>query len=296
MRKRLMIAILMILFFATSPGYAQSAVALKTFHVQLWAEHDQPSMLVIYRFEVSDETRVPTSIDIRIPKAGNITAVAYEENGELLLADYMNSPVEDVNWQVIRIFLTKRTTYHVEYYQPLKREGEKRSFTFQWPGDHVIENFDIGIQVPNDSSGVKTTPAIPFVQDQNFLSGGAMLNTMGEGDVYQLRLEYSRTSELPSVPPPSGQAVEPLVPVDASTEGRVTLDNLPYMLGGVGAILIVAALVYLLRSGPSRIRRRPLQKQPSPQGSASQTYCHECGTRAQAGDRFCRICGSKLRG
>jgi hypothetical protein len=24
-------------------------------------------------------------------------------------------------------------------------------------------------------------------------------------------------------------------------------------------------------------------------------YCHECGTRAQTGDRFCRVCGSKLR-
>jgi uncharacterized integral membrane protein len=295
MHKRVILLILLILFMA-SPAYAQNTAALKTFNVQLWAEHDQPSMLVIYTFEVTDDTPVPTSIDIRLPSDGNITAVAFEDPSGLLLADYTNNPVEDANWQVITIFITERSVYHVEYYQPLERSGDKRSFTFQWTGDHPVGNFDIEVRVPEDSTNVKTTPAIPFVQDQIFLSGGAMLNTMNEGDDYQLTLEYSRTSDTPSVTSPEGnQAVEPIVPVDANTDGRVTLDNLPLVLGGFGAILIAAAIFYFLRSGSNmQLRKKPRQRAGT-QKADSQTYCHECGARAHTGDRFCRICGSKLR-
>lgn len=293
MRKHLMIFILLVLLVA-SPAYAQNIVSLKSLNVQLWSEYDQPSVLVIYSFEVSDDTQIPTSIDIRVPKGGNITAVAFASEGDLLLADYTNNPA-DANWQSITVFITERTTYVVEYYQPLERNGDKRSFTYQWTGDHPVENFDVEVRVPEDSIDVKTSPAIPLVEDNVFLSGGAMLNTMDEGEDYQLTLEYSRTSDTPSVPPPAGQAVEPLAPVDANTDGRVTLDNLPYVLGGFGAILIVAALFYFLRSGSPGKQRKPRQRRPKSQGTSSQTYCHECGARAHQGDRFCRICGSKLR-
>jgi hypothetical protein len=295
MRKLFIISILLFALFP-STALAQSEVEFKTLNIQLWSEHDQPSMLVIYNFEVSDETTLPASIDIRVPRAGNITAVAFDKDGELLLADYKNNPVEDANWQVITIFVTERTIYHVEYYQPLIRNDDKRSFSFQWTGDYPVQNFDVEVQVPNDSSGVKTTPSIPFFQDQTFLSGGAMLRTMDEGDNYQLQLEYSRTSDEPSVPPPSGQAVEPLLPVNANTDGRVTLNNLPFVLGGFGALLILGALYYFLRNSPTRTRKEPGRKRTKSKVAASQIYCHECGARAQEGDRFCRICGSKLRG
>jgi hypothetical protein len=293
MRKRLVILILMILLTA-SPARAQSAVALKTFNVQLWSEYDQPSMLVIYTFEVTDNTQIPASIDIRVPRSGNITAVAFDKDGQLLLADYQNKPAADTNWQVITILLQERTTYHVEYYQPLERDGNKRSFTFQWTAELPVDKFNVEIQVPNDSTGVKTTPAVPLVQGPVFQSGGAVMNAMKQGDSYQLKLEYSRNSDAPSVTPPAGQAVEPVVPVDANTDGRVTLNKLPYVFGGIGILLIALAVFYFLRSN-SQIEKKPRQRRSRPQQTGPQVYCHECGTRAHESDRFCRICGSKLR-
>ena len=293
--RKLVILLILLAMLIPLPAQAQNILALKTLNVQLWAEHDQPSMLAIYIFEVADEVSLPASIDLRLPSDGNITAVAFESDGSLLLADYANNPIEDPGWQSITIFLTERTSYRVEYYQPLERDGDKRSFTFQWTGDHPVGSFDVEVRVPQDSTNVRTTPAIPFVQDQIFLSGGSMLSSMDKGETYQLTLEYARTSESPSVSPPSGQQVEPLVPVDADTDGRVTLENLPYVLGGFGAILIVAALFYFLRSGSPRTQRKTRKRQTKSQSKASQTYCHECGTRAHEGDRFCRICGSKLR-
>lgn len=294
--RKVVIFLILLVVLIPFPAQAQDVLALRSFNVQLWAEHDQPSMLVIYSFDIADPAQLPANIDIRLPAEANITAVAFEQDGGLLLANYANIPGEDANWQSIRIQLTENTTYRIEYYQPLERNGDKRSFTYQWTGDHTVENFDVEIQVPQDSTNVRTTPSIPFVQQQIFLSGGSMLNAMGEGENYQLTLEYSRTSDTPSVAPPSGQQVEPLVPVDADTDGRVTLDNLPYVLGGFGAILIVAAVFYFLRSGAPRVQRKPRKRNSKSESTASQTYCHECGTRAHEGDRFCRICGSKLRG
>jgi len=285
--------ILLLALFLTIPlsVRAQGTVKLDSLKVMLWSEHDQPSMLVIYDFSVTQDTSIPATVDIRIPKDGNIIAVAYEDGGDLLNADF-KGPVENGDWQVVTIFIKTQTTYHVEYYQPLTRNGDLRTFNYRWTGEYAVKNFNIEIQIPVDSTGVKTTPTIPLVQDQPVLSGGAMMSELEAGQTYQVQLQYSRTSDATVVDTSSSQ-VQPSEPLGTNTEGRVTLDKLPYVLGGVGAVLIISALFYSLRANSfhlpkARKRRRHAVEE-------AQTYCHECGARAQAGDRFCRTCGSKLR-
>lgn len=274
---------------------AQGAVAVDSLKVMLWSEYDQPSMLVIYNFTLTDDTTVPTTMDLRLPREANITAVAYQSGSDLLLANYQTKESEEPNWQVITLFITERTTYHIEYYQPLQRDGEQRSFTYQWPGDYSVSGFDIEVQVPGDSSEVRTDPAIPLMQNQPFLSGGAMKSGFGQGETYQLQLEYSRPNDTPVTTPPSTQ-VEPIDPVDENTDGRSTLDNLPLFLGGFGVALILAALFYFFRGQGTMRMPKPRKRSHAVQESSVAKYCPECGARAQEGDRFCRACGSKLRG
>lgn len=298
MRKLFVLLILLVLSFP-SAALAQEAgtVKIETLNVMLWSEHDQPSMLVIYNFTLTDDTQVPSSMDIRFPKDANITAVAYQSGSELLLANYQPLPAPDANSQAIRLFVTERTAYHIEYYQPLQRDGEQRSFNYQWAGDFSVNEFDIEVQVPDDSKDVKTDPAIPLMQSQpSIMSGGARMSALSQGQTYQLQLEYSRANETPIATSPSAQ-VQPIVPVDENTDGRSTLDNLPLLLGGFGVALILAALFYFFRSGQaSQVRTaRPRRRSQSPQEPSMPSYCPECGTRANTGDRFCRTCGSKLR-
>ncbi|MEW6286020.1 MAG: zinc ribbon domain-containing protein [Chloroflexota bacterium] len=296
MRKWLILWALMVLLFPL-PAQAQESgvVKLDTLSVMLWAEYDQPSMLVIYNFTVTEDTAVPGSVNLRFPADANITAVAYESGGELLLAQYQPLPSEDEQWQAIQIFVTERTTYHIEYYQPLKRSGEARSFTYQWTGDYAVNEFNIEVQVPGDSKGAKTEPVIPLMQSGASLTGGARLNALDQGETYQLQLEYSRSSEALVATPVSAQ-VEPLNPVDENTDGRATLEKLPLVLGGFGIALIVAALVYFFRGQSASARSAKPRKRSHRQEEASvPSYCPECGTRSQPGDRFCRVCGSKLR-
>lgn len=293
MRKWFILLIAFILLVPT-PVRAQDSTTLKSLKVELWSEYDQPSMLVIHEFEVTDATPVPITLDLPVPDGANITAVAYESGGQLLLANYQNKPVKDGAGQAITLFITERTKYRVEYYLPLERSGNKRTFAYQWTGAYAVDDFNVAVRVPQDSIDVKASPVIPFIQDEPFLSGGAKVSGLQQGQTYKLKLEYSRTSEA-SVATQASSQVEPVAPVDENTDGRSTLNNLPLLLGGFGAALILIALVLFLRGQSStrtiKHRKRSIQAHES----ETQVYCHECGARAHEHDRFCRTCGSKLR-
>ncbi len=210
-------------------------------------------------------------MDIKIPKEGNITAVAFEENGELLNADF-TGPVEDGNWQVITFLVQSQTTLSFGILSAARAHWRSKNVPLQWTGEYAVKDFSIEIQVPADSTGAKTDPAIPFVQDQPVLSGGAMMSGLEAGQAYQVQLQYSRTSEETVVAAPSSP-VEPSEPLDANTDGRVTLDKLPYILGGIGAVLILSALFYSWRANSFHLPK-PRKRHPRTEDESAQTYCH----------------------
>ncbi|MEZ4770780.1 MAG: zinc ribbon domain-containing protein [Caldilineales bacterium] len=53
----------------------------------------------------------------------------------------------------------------------------------------------------------------------------------------------------------------------------------------------IAALRHVNGNGPPK----PMQREPVPAGAASINFCPQCGTKVQAGDRFCGKCGSTLQ-
>jgi len=292
MRKCFTLLFLLLLVFPSS-AEAQNAITLESLKVRLWSEYDQPSMLVIYDFELTPETTLPAKVDIRIPKDANITAVAYQEGIDLLTMEEFAGPVEDGNWQVITYFIKDQTTYHLEYYQPITRNETNRSFTYKWTGEYLIKNFRVEIQLPDDSTAVKAKPMLPFVPNEPFLSGSASVSNLEAGKTYQVELRYARTSE-ETVLPQSSLPVTASEPVTQDTAGRVTRDNLPYILGGIGVLLIGSAIYYFWSSNSLRASK-PRKRQHNVRTATEQIYCHECGARAHTEDRFCRTCGSKLR-
>ena len=193
MRKWIALLFTLFLLMPVS-AQAQSAITLESLKVGLWSEYDQPSMLVIYDFELTEATNLPVSVELRIPENANITAVAFEQGGGLLNAEFAG-PETDGTWQTITLFIKERTTYHLEYYQPLTRNDNKRAFTYQWPGDYQVNNFRIEAQLPVDSTSVKSTPALPFTPLTKSLSGSASVAGLNAGKTYSLNLSYIRTSD-----------------------------------------------------------------------------------------------------
>jgi hypothetical protein len=297
MQRWLTLIFLMGVFVFPQSASAQIPLRLSSLEVQLWPEYDQPSMLVIYDFELPDSVTLPIDLSLRIPQAANLTAVAYQApDGQQLYANYAGPTASDA-WQTVTVHIQTQAIYHAEYYQPLSRSGSHREFSFLWAGDYAVDDFGISLRTPVDSRNMITKPVMESVQGAD---GAAYLkkkfDALGAGQQFPLQVSYDKTSDALSA---SQQELKPSQPLGANTPGRVMLSNyLPYMFGVLGAVLVVGGLVYFWQS--TRSRRSTGEKRHRPSGQrgsrgTSEAHCHQCGTRTRSGDRFCRVCGTKLR-
>jgi hypothetical protein len=300
MHKWLILASLLGLMLFPSRASAQNNIKLDVMKVELWSEYDQPSMLVINQFAVSQDTPLPATVTLRFPKEGNLVAVAVQNKDGLFNKDF-TGPVAQGNWQSITINVDSRDPYRMEYYQPLTREGNKRQFKYQWFGDYFVKAFTVSVLVPADSTEFVTSPVLQSTTTSDnglAISGTVNKSDLNMGNSFQFDLAYSRTSDTLTSPDQAGQ-VQPSEPVGQNTPGRVSITNLPWIIGGFGLTLIVIALFSYWRSTqsgeakPQRRRRRQAAGEAAE--AEGQAYCHECGARAHPGDRFCRTCGSRLR-
>lgn len=302
MRYRLLLLLFILCLSLSTRVSAQGGLALESINIELWAEFDQPSMLVINEFVVSPQTPLPAKITLRFPRDGNLIAVAYEANGQLVNTPF-ESPAEQGDWQTITLNVESYVPYRIEYYQAIDREGGKRSFSFQWFGDYPAESFNLRVQLPADSVNVNPSPALDaleFTPDGRHLIGMMTRSALKMGQSYQFKIEYERDSDALTDLSAANQ-VQPSEPINEDTPGRVSVDQIPWIIGLVGLAMIVSALLFYwrsLRRNTSLPAPTGRQRKLSNAGTADPSqasYCHECGTRSMPGDRFCRTCGSRLR-
>lgn len=296
MRKWLLFALLMGLMLFPSTAGAQNEIKFDTLKVELWSEYDKPSVLVISEFVLSKDTPLPAVVTFRFPKDGNLMAVAVNQTDGLFNVNF-DGPTEQGNWKTIKINVQSYDPHRVEYYQQFSREDKKRTFDYQWFGDYAVNDLSVNVLLPADSTDVITDPILSnTTTNSDFFTGAATKNGLIAGQAYDFSLEYSRDSDT-LVNSGDSPVVQPSEPLDQNTEGRVSIDTMPFVIGGVGVLLIGIALFFYWRSShtekTSSPRRRKRSGGETP--AAEQAYCHECGARAHEGDRFCRTCGSRLR-
>lgn len=270
---------------------AQEPMRFATASIQLWPEYDQPSMLVIEEFTFTKGITLPASVEIRYPKAANLAAVASQAaDGNLLNAQYRDSTAEG-DWKAITLTVDQAIPYRIEYYQPLTKNGNQRTFTYLWKSTYAADNLSISVKRAVDSTDIKTTPTLTAVNADKDLTGDLGRQAAGQQVVFQL--SYTKPNATLAVTASSVQASQNL---DSNTQGRVDLNKyLPWVLGGLLALIVIGAIAYLVNSPrteqESRRRHRPT---PRAEGSG-EGYCAQCGTRTRTGDRFCRICGARIR-
>ncbi len=300
MRKWLVFVLLFGLIMFPSPAGAEGGIKLDSLNIELWSEYDQPTMLVINQFVVSQDTPLPASVTLRFPKEGNLSAVAVENNDGKLYTKNFAPPAAQGNWQTITITVESYQPHRIEYYQPLTLQGNQRKFKYQWFGDYYVKQFNVMILIPADSTELVTSPVLQSTstsKDGLLTTGTVTKREMKVMNSFQFDLQYQRTSNTLTAPDESNQVL-PSEPVGENTAGRVSITNLPWIIGGFGLALIVIALFSYWRStqsGEEKPQRRRRRHTETESAEAEQAYCHECGTRAHAGDRFCRTCGSRLR-
>lgn len=297
MRKLFIILMLGVIFVFPSLASAQSDVTLANVNVQLWPEYDQPSMLVIVDFLIDPTTPLPVDLTFRIPKDANLIAVAVQTGDGAFLNAEFTGPTNAGEWQTFTLPITQNTHYRFEYYQALTFNGNQRLFSYLWGGDYAADIFQVSVLEPLDTTSLTVEPAHSSIEQASGLKyyDGEVVR-LEKGEQYTLNLQYEKTSDILSNPP---QGIQPVAPVDENTPGRVSLNNsLPYIIGGLGVILIAGGVLYYLQAGrgsSQRSRRRTHSPTTSNSDDETGAYCPQCGTRSKPGDRFCRTCGARLR-
>ncbi len=294
MRKLFLALMLGALLVFPSVAFAQTNITLPSVNVQLWPEYDQPSMLVITDFEMPAGTQFPIDLSFRIPADANLIAVAqYTADGALIEAK-SDGPKTDGEWQVFTMTV-EYSTARFEYYQPLTFNGEQRLFSYLWDSDYAVDAFTVSVLEPRDTTSLTTNPSLKTVTENNGLKtySGTPVK-LASGKQFTMTVDYKKTTDVLVAEPQGVQAAQP---VSEDTTGRVSLNNyLPYIIGGLGVIMIVGGVIYYWRSGNSdekKPRRRSHSSESADDDEGS--YCPQCGTRAKPGDRFCRTCGARLR-
>ncbi len=273
---------------------AQSPIKLSMLQVQLWPEYDQPSMLVIYDFKLPANAQLPVSVAMSFPKDAHLVAVAsLAQDGSLVNTDYVG-PTNNEAMQSITIQIQTQTTYHLEYYEPLPRTGDQRQFKYVWPGDYAVDDLSISLRLPPDTTSIVTNPDMKSAKGADGSSNLIKdFGALAAGQQFPLQVTYTKTTNTLSVP---AESVQPSKPLGSNTPGRVLLSNyLPYILGALGILAVGAASIYLLQPHNRQLQRRQTHPSHTAARGKAEVYCHQCGARAEPGDKFCRVCGTRLR-
>jgi hypothetical protein len=294
------------LLAAQTPARAQSDIQLKSLEVDLWPEYDRPQMLVIYRVELDPAVSLPVEMAFRIPVAAELNAVANGQSNESLFNVDSRQEMEG-QWTSVR-FTATLPVIRLEYYDPaLRKEGSQRSFQYTWPGDYAVESLKIQVQRPRSvrDQDMEIAPAL----DGGTPSGDGLVYYESEkgaipyGQTFELEVRYQKDNDELSI---TGQPVQPSAPITSDTPGRVSIASaLLWAIGFLGVGLILGGAYWFWQSGrrqqstgrptAGRGRRKPAGQAETRPGGEEIVYCHQCGKRADAGDRFCRLCGTRLR-
>jgi zinc-ribbon domain len=277
---------------------ADKAIKISSLRVELWPEFDKPSMLVINYITLSPDTALPATLIFHLPAtAEGPSALAVGQTLDTVSdhgIDYSVQPQGNVLNLTIK---AKGPAIQLEYYDSIQKDDKARKYFYQGITDYNVNSFKLTVQQPIGAKSFQTVPALASSETRNdnlkYYSGD--FGALTAGTSFSLSLSYEKASDTLSV---SSLQVQPSQPIGPDTPGSAMYmfrNDLPYILGGLGLLLIAGGMFYFWQSGGRKNKsRQRLLLRTEAEGN-SEVYCHQCGTRAQKGDRFCRVCGTKLR-
>jgi hypothetical protein len=205
-------------------------------------------------------------------------------------------------------FTTNEIGFWIEYYAPYEADGNSRNISYQWQSAIDVDQMDAVVQQPLRASVLTTEPAEESVTTgpDGLLYHSIPAREVPAGSTYLLEVDYTM--------------VEPTLTQDAlsqqsglSEAGTPEESGLDWLLvvaivAGVVAIGAVAWIVITSRSTKKRVAKpRPVRRvgarprsmttsPPPAQEVQANRYCHACGNPVGPDDRFCRSCGTAVKG
>jgi hypothetical protein len=303
MRKWVIPLLLLLCLLSPLRAQAQNPVIFSSMSIDIWPEYDQPSVLVIYKIALDSTTPLPAKISIRIPNAaGDPSAVAEQQaDGSLYNLTYTRQVNGD--WATIS-FTTASSKIQLEYYDPgLTKDGNSRHFEYTWPGDYAISQLTLQVQQPVGATDMVISPSLGAgtAGTDNLIYYNQDVGAVSAGQTIHLTIDYQKTNNQLS----AEGSLAPSAPVPQSSATDLNISAwLPWILGILGAGLIIGGIVWFWRTGRQRPARQPrrrrskadsIEPDTDPSLEEEAIYCSQCGKRASPGDQFCRSCGTPIR-
>jgi len=280
---------------------AQGAVAIQNLQVDIWPEYDRPSVLVIYRVTLSSQVKLPTEMALRIPlSSGGPSAIAEQTANGLFNLEFSETG-RDSEWISVR-FTTTLPQLQIEYYDTaLQKDGAQKSFTYRWPGDFAVDSLLVKFQQPPTASQMVLEPnaGTTSTGQDGLTYFDVPLGKVDVGSAFEIQARYQKADDN-LTQSAAFEQVTPVSPPNPAPAAPAFPQVLPWLLGGLGLILIGGGVFWYLRGAnpapavPLRRKRITAVKQAEGTGEEA-FFCHQCGKKAAAADVFCRACGTKLR-
>lgn len=293
------LALILQTIFSPVAVFAQAPVTFSKTVINIWPEYDRPGVLVFYQITLSAQTSLPATLSMRIPKAAGKPYNVAMKDVDGRLDTLRSTLVVEGDWIKIT-FTTPVPEVQIEYYDPaFTGSASEHDYQYTWPGDFNVSSLVLVVQQPLAAENFQIQPAMGSgrTSSDGFTYYESVVGELKAGIPFSINLKYNKTGTDLSAP---SQSVSPVEPITTSSLGWQTLNEvLPYVLGGLGILLILASGYWYWRSGKTlttafRRRHAPSRTKEIETDTAG-IFCHRCGRKAVSGDIFCRSCGTKLR-
>lgn len=282
----------------TDLTYQQPAAALEWVTIDLWPDYDRASLLVLVTGSVAPDAPLPADVTLPLPQDATLNAVARISDD--------NQMIDDVAFERGDGTLTLTTPdrrFRVEYYAPYQAEGLQRSFTFTWTGGLAVAQTDVSVQQPRAATSLNVQPAAETVIDgsDGLIYHNLPVRQLQAAEGFTVEVTYTLSAEQLTAPggaPSSapGGVVDSATSRGDDAAGFLDGMNWPIFLAALGGVLLLLAIGWQVFGARVTARRAPRKPRPLRAMRQQQAkFCHQCGTRAQDGDRFCRECGTELK-
>lgn len=297
MKKLIPIFLIILLLGSFGLAIAQSTVEFENVNVSLWPEYDNQQNLIITQIQLSQRVSLPAKIELDVPSTvTNIWTIAIGDSFETVADAGVVYELKDG-----KLSLTAEGRYiQIEYYDQIKKTGTDRAYDYVWSGKYPVTNFAFELRQPLRSTNVQIEPpmASTLMDNEGFIVSSNSSLKVKTGTSTTISVNYQRDTDEPSI---SFMQVEaaPTAVAQADTQ-TVWLDYLPWVIGGLGVIfLAVAGFIFMnSSSGKTPKVKHQLKRGGNPKTTSTDSlpvHCPQCGKRAVPGDKFCRICGEKLK-
>lgn len=274
---------------------AQPETPLENVKISLIPEFNRPCIRVIYEIRLPDELSFPQTLTLYVPADAQILTVAnVDQEGQS--KDLTVDVTQTGNLKRIR-FRTSLPRIRMEYDDPnLIKQGELRTFVFQWQSDHPVQTLSVTVRQPMGASQIFMDPplfeTVSTVDEFKFYM--AEIGAIPADDVLLLTLNYTKDIQDPSNP---ALEVSAAGPITSETLGRTPSPTrvVIWLLAVAALVLImIGAYYWWFRVNISNKYDRVLQDMGMINVKNRVLFCQECGNRLRPGDSYCSKCGTAL--